>query len=171
MGEWYYIGHYGQLGPLTRDQIDELIEGEVIARDTYVWKIGMTNWLPAGQCPELASVYNARAPIENIPPPPPGPPLGMGNTMPQANINRAATYNNYPSPYGSVRSDKSRALAGILQLILPGIGRIYLGYAAFGVLQLLFSLCGVGVVWSFIDGIVILAGGVKMDGYGRQLGE
>src|SRR5579859_2938673 len=41
VGEWYYIGHYGQLGPLTREQIDELVTGGVISRDTYVWRAGM----------------------------------------------------------------------------------------------------------------------------------
>jgi TM2 domain-containing membrane protein YozV len=75
---------------------------------------------------------------------------------------------NYPS-FGSVRSDRSRTAAGILQIFLPGVGRMYLGYTAYGVLQLFLALCGVGFLWSFIDGIIILTGGVKLDGYGRHL--
>ena len=171
VGEWYYIGHYGQLGPLTRAQIDELIDSEVIARDTYVWKVGMTNWIPAGQTPELSSFFNSRLAFDS-PPPPPGPSSFTPNPVtPQPNLGRAPVFASYPQTYGTVRSDKSRVLAGVLQLILPGVGRMYLGYAAYGVLQLLFALCGVGAIWSFIDGIIILAGGVKLDGYGRQLGE
>jgi TM2 domain-containing membrane protein YozV len=72
--------------------------------------------------------------------------------------------------FGSIKSDKSRTAGGILQIIIPGVGRMYLGYSAIGVLQLLLSFCaGVGWLWSVIDGIIILAGGVKMDGYGRYL--
>jgi TM2 domain-containing membrane protein YozV len=54
--------------------------------------------------------------------------------------------------------------------VVPGVGRMYMGYGAIGVLQLVLTLCGgVGYIWSFIDGIIILSGGVKMDGYGRQM--
>ena len=178
MGDWYYIGHYGQLGPLTRDQIDELIECDVIAQDTYVWKVGMSEWVPAGRVSELTVVFGSRVGAF-IPPPPPAPPspppsapmsapsLGYSHADPSY----APVYANYQRTLVTLKSDKSRTLAGILQLLLPGIGRIYLGYAAYGVLQLVFTACGVVVVWSFIDGIFILAGGVKYDGYCRKLGE
>ena len=76
-----------------------------------------------------------------------------------------------PANY-TVSSERSRVLAGVLQLLIPGVGRIYLGYAAYGVMQLLLVPCLlVGWLWSVIDGIVILAGGVRLDGYGRHLGE
>lgn len=56
-------------------------------------------------------------------------------------------------------SGRSRVLAGVLQLVLPiGIGRFYTGHLGIGLAQLLLSLVGVGVIWAFIDGIVILAG-------------
>ena len=76
----------------------------------------------------------------------------------------------YPRPYGVIRSDRSRAVGGVLQLF-PGVGRMYLGYWAHGVLQLVFTLCGFGLLWSWVDGLYILAGGVKLDGYGRRLPE
>ena len=70
----------------------------------------------------------------------------------------------------AIRSDKNRTLAGVLQLFLPGIGRMYLGYYAYGTLQLVLFLCtGVLWLWSFVDGIIILSGGVKYDGFGRVL--
>lgn len=177
MADWYYIGHYGQLGPLTREQIDELVHGGVVVRETYVWRSGMTDWLPADRVPELQDSFRAAEPFA-APPPPPGPqrapqappavpvsPYGFsGSSAP-------APYTNYHPSFGTVRSDRNRAVGGVLQLVLPGIGRIYLGYAAIGVLQLVLSLCGVGIVWSFIDGLIILTGGVKMDGYGRHLAE
>ena len=50
---------------------------------------------------------------------------------------------------------------------------MYLGYAAIGVLQLVVTICtgGVGVLWPLVDGILILSGTVKHDGYGRTLKE
>ncbi|MDR3692805.1 MAG: GYF domain-containing protein [Fimbriimonas sp.] len=171
MGEWYYIGHYGQLGPLTREQIDELISGEVIARDTYVWKVGMDNWIPAGQILELANVFSVRAPFDTPPPPPgpypvtpPEPSVQVAAQMPQPTV-----FASYPHTYGVVQSDRNRILAGVLQLIIPGAGRLYLGYYALGVIQLVASTCGLGWVWSLVDGILILVGNVKLDGYGRQM--
>lgn len=185
MGDWYYIGHYGQLGPLTREQIDELIEGGVIGRETYVWKTGMSDWLPADRIAELAPAFQSAESFAT-PPPPPG--SGSRPTAPTQSAPPTTTAVAPMRPYGSdygvtpamagysglystVKSDRSRALSGVLQLILPGVGRIYLGYAAIGVLQLVLAMCFVGYIWSIIDGIIILTGGLKMDGYGRQLSE
>lgn len=166
MGDWYYIGHYGQLGPLTRDQIDELIAAEVISRETYVWKAGMSDWIPAAGVVELAQQFANSTPSMS-PPPPPGPSLPRQNAAPDPS-SMVATY---PRTITTLKSDKSRLVSGVLQLLIPGVGRMYLGYGAYGVLQLVFSLCGVGWLWSVIDGVYILAGGVKYDGYGRRLGE
>jgi hypothetical protein len=173
VAEWYYIGHYGQLGPLTREQIDELIQGGVIARDTYVWRSGLQDWMPADRCDELRASFAIAEPFSAPPPPPmvPRTPPPATPTRPYGSDNFPATAYGFHPAFGTVRSDRSRALAGVLQLLLPGVGRIYLGYAAYGVLQLVFALCGIGFIWSFIDGIVILSGGVKLDGYGRQLGD
>lgn len=164
MGDWYYVGNYGQLGPLTRDQIDELIAAQVIAPDTYVWKVGMSDWAPANQAPDLVAQFLHVVP--SMPPPPPGPPStpSSGSTQRSAPI-----YASYPH-LSSLRSDRSRVVAGVLQLLLPGIGRMYLGYWAMGVLQLLASFCfGIGWVISVVDGVLILSGAVRMDGYGRML--
>lgn len=187
MADWYYIGHYGQLGPLTREQIDELVQGGVIARDTYVWSTGMSDWLPAESCPDLRAQFVNTAP--NAPPPPPAPRLDPGPSMPQprsygvdvgiaphhlppSTYSSISPYGSYHPVFSAARSDKSRALGGILNLIIPGVGRMYLGYSAIGVLQLVSSACfGVGYIWSFIDGILILTGGLKFDGYGRELPE
>lgn len=178
MGDWYYIGHYGQLGPLTREQIDELVQGGVIARETYVWRSGMTDWLPADKVPELSGSFQLVDPLLS-PPPPPGvrpapaatPPTPTFNHIPIANAELATSPYGGLGAYGAPKSTLSRLLGGILQLVVPGVGRIYLGYAAIGVLQLLLSLCGVGWIWSIIDGLIILTGGVRMDGYGRTLSD
>ena len=67
-------------------------------------------------------------------------------------------------------SDRSKVVAGVLQLLLPcGVGRLYSGHTGIGVAQLLLTLFfGLGAIWAFIDGIVILAGR-PTDRHGRPL--
>lgn len=171
MYEWYYVGQFGQLGPLSSEQMVELVESGVVERETYVWKRGMPDWVLAGDVPELRAHMHIHAP----PPPPPGQ-KAADKAAAGTELDPAAKYDTsrmygygglairYESPY-------SRVLAGILQIFLPGIGRIYLGYHAIGVLQLLSTICTCGVLWlwSIIDGILILAGHVRYDGYARAL--
>lgn len=204
MAEWYYIGHYGQLGPLTREQVDELVEGGVITPETYVWRSGMLQWQTADSVSELQPAFQAAAPFAAPPPPPmfePTPPAGpaqpydrpysgpyaptQGNPYGQGQANphwsyqgasQIPTYSQINPYYRmdnslALRSDKSRTLAGVLQLFLPGVGRMYLGYYAYGTLQLVLTFCTGGVLWLWpiIDGIIILSGGLKFDGFGRVL--
>ncbi|MEU7575395.1 TM2 domain-containing protein [Micromonospora sp. NPDC049240] len=73
-------------------------------------------------------------------------------------------------PYGV--SDKSKVVAGILQILLGGfgIGRFYMGDTKTGVIQLVVTLvtCGFGAIWGLVDGILILVNG-GVDGQGRPL--
>jgi len=72
-------------------------------------------------------------------------------------------------PYGRPYSDKSKVIAGILQLTLGGfgVGRFYLGNVGMGLAQL-FTCGGLGV-WSLIDGILLLTGNDHTDEHGRIL--
>lgn len=175
MAEWYYIGHYGQLGPLTQEQIEELVQGGVVLRETYVWRTGMPQWNAAGSVPELMNSFRLAEPFA-APPPPPMSATVMGGTPPQPGVG-SGPYSfsssmpaSYQQQFLTVPSDRSRIAAGVLQILLPfGVGRLYLGYAAIGIMQLLLSFCGVGVIWSMIDGIAMLCGSTKFDGYGRSL--
>lgn len=75
-------------------------------------------------------------------------------------------YNRYDVP------QKSRLVAGLLQIFLGGfgVGRFYLGYTSMGLGQLFTNfLCGIGYIWAFIDGILILCGQVKTDARGIPL--
>jgi hypothetical protein len=170
--DWYYVGHYGQLGPLTLEQLLELAGDGVVAPDTYVWRSGMTEWAQASQTPELRAAFESQFNI-NLPPPAPIPLVPISGSTPAAPAARPQiqmTQGSWSYLQSSVpSSDKNRVTAGLLNLI-PGVGRFYLGYAAHGALQLLTTVfCGVGVIWSIIDGLYILMGGVKYDGYGRVL--
>jgi len=68
---------------------------------------------------------------------------------------------------------KSRPAAGLLGIFLGhmGIHRFYLGYVGIGILQIVLTICtcGVGGLWGFIEGIVIMAGGVATDAKGIPL--
>jgi hypothetical protein len=76
----------------------------------------------------------------------------------------------YPAaPPPDLYSERYRVVAGVLQIVFPfGVGRFYTGHTKIAVAQLLTSLIAVGVVWSFIDGIIMLASG-GTDGDGREL--
>jgi TM2 domain-containing membrane protein YozV len=62
-----------------------------------------------------------------------------------------------PMPVG-----KSKVAAGLLGIFLGGFGihRFYLGYTTIGILQIVVTLatCGIGSIWGFIEGILILCG-------------
>ncbi|BBX44370.1 TM2 domain-containing protein [Mycobacterium cookii] len=74
---------------------------------------------------------------------------------------------------GRPLSDKSKLVAGLLQLFLGGIGigRFYLGYIGIGFAQLaitVFTLGLAGWIWPLIDAILILTGKMP-DAQGRTL--
>lgn len=100
-----------------------------------------------------------------------------------------------PPPYSPPNqefSDKSKVIAGLLQLLpgflfgLGGIGRLYAGHTSLGVIQLVATVIGwisfgcgfllffpyffFGLIWLWfvIDGILLIAGN-PVDGQGRPL--
>src|SRR5215211_9494768 len=118
----------------------------------------------------------------NPPPPPPGypppyqPQQPQGQYPPGAYYDAAAPYGRHPIT-GEPLSDKSKTVAGLLQLIgllgLVGIGRIYLGYTGLGIAQLVVGIvtCGIGaVIWGIIDAVLLLTDKVR-DPQGRPLRE
>ncbi|MFJ9740219.1 TM2 domain-containing protein [Streptomyces sp. NPDC101166] len=81
---------------------------------------------------------------------------------------------NHEAPYGvdplgRPYSDKSKIVAGILQIFLGGlgIGRFYVGSVGVGIAQLL--TCGGLGLWSLIDGILFLTSNDRTDKQGRVL--
>ena len=68
---------------------------------------------------------------------------------------------------------KSRLAAGLLGILLGGFGvhRFYLGYVGIGIAQIAVTLvtCGIGCIWGFIEGILILTGSTNTDANGQPL--
>lgn len=133
-------------------------------------------------------------PYQPYVPPPVPPPAGHGyppapGGYPQQLGGHPQAYGTQPgyppAPYGwgpgNQWSDKRKITAGLLQLLLPfvfvcGVGRLYSGHTAIGLLQLILYFVGflflpiaVGIwLWSVVDGIAMLAGR-PVDGHGRLL--
>ncbi len=105
-------------------------------------------------------------------PPPPGPgyaPPGYGYPPPPGTYTGDPQapygYDHYGRPY----SDKSKIIAGVLQLVLGtfGVGRFYIGNVGLGLAQL-FTCGGLGI-WALIDGVLLLVGNDTTDSQGRVL--
>jgi TM2 domain-containing membrane protein YozV len=128
---------------------------------------GREDWTSSAPPPPQQPSSHPQPP--GYPPPqyPPPPPVG-------AYYDPSAPYGRHPLT-GEPFSDKSKLVAGLLQLIglfgLVGIGRIYLGFTKLGVAQLLVGVvtCGIGaVIWGIIDAVLILTDKVR-DPQGRPL--
>jgi len=78
-------------------------------------------------------------------------------------------YDRYGRPY----SDKSKIVAGVLQIVLGvfGAGRWYTGHTglAIGQIAATWLTCGLGGIWPLIDGIMILVNDNTTDAKGRVL--
>ncbi|MGI5195326.1 TM2 domain-containing protein [Streptomyces sp. CA-288835] len=104
-----------------------------------------------------------------------GYPQGSGYPPPGAMPPQPGMYTGDPNalygydPYGRPYSDKSKVVAGVLQLTLGslGIGRFYIGHVGIGIAQL-FTCGGLGI-WALIDGIILLTGSNNTDAQGRIL--
>lgn len=79
-----------------------------------------------------------------------------------------------PAAHGQPLSDKSKLVAGLLQIFLSpfAVGRFYLGYPNVAAVQIVVTICtcGLGAWWPIIDGILIIMGRVS-DPEGRALRE
>jgi TM2 domain-containing membrane protein YozV len=115
------------------------------------------------------------------PPPPPPQPPGYPPSYPPPPGQYPPAYTDPAAPYGrhpltgEPLSDKSKVVAGLLQLLglfgIVGIGRIYLGQTGLGVAQLIVGIvtCFIGaVIWGIVDAVLILTDKVR-DPQGRPL--
>lgn len=71
-----------------------------------------------------------------------------------------------------VGEQKSKMVAGLLGIFLGGLGihNFYLGYNGKGIAQIALSFCfGLGAIWGFVEGILILMGKIDKDAKGVPL--
>lgn len=137
----------------------------------------------------------SNAPVPPPPPPGPYPPYGGGYGgpygapppsgparfcpqcgTPVAPFAFACTRCGAALPKATFPGQKSKLAAGLLGIFLGGFGvhRFYLGYVGIGIAQIAVTIvtCGIGAIWGFIEGILILTGsGITTDAQGRPLGD
>jgi TM2 domain-containing membrane protein YozV len=113
-------------------------------------------------------------------PPPPPPGYQQAYPPPYPQYPAQGPYYDSSAPFGrhpvtgQPLSDKSKTVAGLLQLLsligIGGVGRFYIGDIGIGVAQLLVGwlTCGIGLIWSIVDAILILTDKVP-DSQGRPL--
>lgn len=142
-----HLSDHMSAGRLSLEEYEERMAAALEARTVADLKPLFTD-LPQPHPPFLAQ------PGPVLPPPPAGPPT---------------YYPSPPPPALAGQSDRYRAAAGVLQIVLPfGVGRFYTGHTGIAVAQLVTSFIGVGIIWCIIDGILMLANG-GTDAEGRPL--
>ena len=52
---WYYAAQGQQQGPISEDELRDLIARSVVTADTLLWSDGMAGWEKAGRIPGLMS--------------------------------------------------------------------------------------------------------------------
>ena len=154
------LGDHFALGRLEPDEFEERMTAAYAARtvdDLDRLFDDLPRPAPPTPHPAVPQPPTAAYPIHQAPKRPPG------TYDPEAPYGRDPVNGH---PY----SDRSKVAAGLLQLFLPcGLGRLYTGHLGIGLAQLLLTLFfGIGIIWAFIDGIVILAGR-PTDRWGRPL--
>ena len=103
-------------------------------------------------------------------PPPPAP--GMGGPMGGMGMMQPHAPYGVDPMTGMPFSDKSKMVAGLLQIFLGsfGAGRFYTGHMGLAIAQIAVTwlTCGAGAIWPLVDGIMMLMGKVP-DAQGRPL--
>lgn len=106
VGPFYVAINGQQSGPFTGQQLMDMKNQGLFSADQLVFKIGMTNWTPAGQVPELSPIFEPSIPgippVSGIPPIPDIPPISGSMTPPPIqtlpNVQYFVAINGQPSP-------------------------------------------------------------------------
>ena len=124
----------------------------------------------AGQYPQQPPQGYGQQPPQGYGQPPQG--YGAPAQMGQPGmVDPNAPYGIDPKT-GIPYSDKQKMVAGLLQVLLASfaVGRFYTGHTGIAIAQIAVTwlLCGMGVFWPLIDGIMMLVGD-PTDAQGRPL--
>lgn len=111
MSQWYYAKNGQQQGPVSEEQLRQMLgSGELLGTD-LVWRDGMNQWEPAGR---VFPGVGAPAPVAPTMQPP-----GYGNAYPppQAGFGQG--------PYGQISSeDSTQKTLAIVAIVLGCVGFI-----------------------------------------------
>ena len=141
MSQWYILYNGQQVGPMEEEQL--LAYG--LNANSQVWTEGMPQWAAAYTLPDLMELISKH----------------QGGAAGQADYLNGGcpprpqnTYNGEPA------SGKNKTTAGILALLLGGLGiqYFYLGKVGGGFITILLTLvtCGIWEILTFVQGILML---------------
>jgi len=66
MAEWYYSNGDEQKGPVTLDELKEMVESRSLASSDRVWCEGQGDWMAADQCDDLKELFKTVAPASTL---------------------------------------------------------------------------------------------------------
>jgi TM2 domain-containing membrane protein YozV len=138
--EWYY-SHGGQRhGPVSSDQLKELVASGKLRADDLIWKEGMDNWMPAGKSKKLF----------------PGTPAAAGPAS--AAPARMGDVDHAPAAGMPPDISYKKLAAGLtaIQVGSLGVHKFILGRNTAGLITLLVTLlgCGVGAIVMVVIGMM-----------------
>lgn len=84
---WFAMIDGEQNGPMSRAEFAQRLAADVVDEETYVWKEGMREWLPASQVQDLATMFESREQARRHgvrPPPPPAAATAKAKPRPSA---------------------------------------------------------------------------------------
>ena len=94
--EWYYAKHGERKGPVTIATLRSMMVTGEVAQTDLVWREGMSDWLPAGQVPEISgSDTVADGSLSPAPPNAGEAPVGASGTGVSPGPTAAARIPNY----------------------------------------------------------------------------
>lgn len=84
---WFAMIDGQQTGPMSRAEFAQRLAADVVDEETYVWKEGMREWLPASRVHDLAAMFESREQARRHggrPPPPPAAAMTKAKPRPSA---------------------------------------------------------------------------------------
>ena len=67
MTNWYYVRGRERVGPISQQELEELVANGDLMAESYVWRKGFENWRKLGTVDELKSLLEKDNKVENIP--------------------------------------------------------------------------------------------------------
>jgi hypothetical protein len=168
---WYVKTDDGQTyGPVPRQELDSWVAEGRLTADSQILREGASQWQWAtdeypqlGQDQPAGSAAGSDNPFDFAA-------LDGGGSGSATAVGR---HRGGRRGGGGKLSNKSKIAAGLLGIFLGayGVHRFYLGYTGVGIIQLCVTVftCGLGGLWGFIEGIMILTGSFDRDVHGRKL--
>src|SRR5438067_4210827 len=68
---WFAMIDGTESGPMTRGEFALRMATDLVGEETFVWKEGMSEWLPAAKVKDLAPMFRVKAKKKVVRPPPP----------------------------------------------------------------------------------------------------